>query len=268
MTDYVHGYGTAEQIRLVEQAEHWRERLIRDGTTLAPGTRLLEVGCGAGAVLAVLGQEYPGVRLFGVDREPRQLAFAAGHLERLGVEATLVEADALALPFADGSFDHVWMMWFLEHVADPVAALREAHRVLTAGGSITAIEVDYSTCRASPSTPAFEEVVRAMVAAMSSAGWSDAGTRLPGWLRDAGFVEIDEGERPFWWQGTELGAEASYAADVIESALEALKQAPGADEDELRAGLADLRNLPTHAEAGLGWVVHKSTATRGRFESG
>ena len=54
----------------------------------------------------------------------------------------------------------------------------------------------------------------------------------------------------------------SYAADVIESALEALKQAPGADEEELRAGLADLQNLPRREGTGLGWVVHKSTATR------
>jgi SAM-dependent methyltransferase len=202
------------------------------------------------------------VRLTGVDREPKQLAFAVDHLERSGVEATLVEADALALPFADRSFDHVWMMWFLEHVPDPVAALREAHRVLKAGGGITAIEVDYSTCRASPSTEAFETLVGAMVAAMGSAGWSDAGTRLPGWLRDAGFVDVDEGERPFWWQGGELAAESAYASDVIESALEAMKEASGADEEELRAGLADLRDLPTHDDAGLGWVVHKSTATR------
>ena len=142
MTDYVHGYGTVEQQRLVEQAEHWRERLIRDGTELLPGTRLLEVGCGAGAVLAVLGQEFPGVRLTGVDIEPKQLAFARSHLERAGVEATLVEGDASALPFADESFDHVWMMWFLEHLADPVAALREARRVLVPGGRLTAIEVD------------------------------------------------------------------------------------------------------------------------------
>ena len=107
MTDYVHGYGTPEQDRLVEQAEHWRHRLIRDGTELEPGTRLLEVGCGVGAVLAVLGQEYPGVELFGVDIEQKQLDFARGHLERAGVEATLRQADALALPFTDGSFDHV-----------------------------------------------------------------------------------------------------------------------------------------------------------------
>src|SRR6266498_5931049 len=76
MTDYVHGYGTREQQRLVEQAEHWRYRLIADGTTLKPGTRLLEVGCGVGAVLAVLGQEFPGIRLHGVDIEAKQLDFA------------------------------------------------------------------------------------------------------------------------------------------------------------------------------------------------
>ncbi len=87
MTDYVHGYGTREQLRLVEQAEHWRHRLIADGTTLAPGTRLLEVGCGVGAVLAVLGQEFPGIRLHGVDIEPKQLDFARGHLERAGTRA-------------------------------------------------------------------------------------------------------------------------------------------------------------------------------------
>jgi ubiquinone/menaquinone biosynthesis C-methylase UbiE len=260
MTEYVHGYGTPEQERLVEQAEHWRQRLIRDGTELEPGTRLLEVGCGVGAVLAVLGQEFPGVRLTGVDIEPKQLEFARGHLERSGVEATLVQADALALPFGDESFDHVWMMWFLEHIADPLAVLREAKRVLVAGGTITAIEVDYSTTRTEPSTPAIEALFRAMVQGMAASGWSDAGTRLPNWLREAGFRKIDEGERPFWWQDEDLSAQASYAADVMESALAALAQLPGVAEEELRAGLQDLRNLAGQPDTGLGWVVHKSTA--------
>src|SRR3954453_6158481 len=166
VTGYVHGYATPEQERLKEQAAHWGHRLICDGTELEPGTRLLEVGCGVGAVLAVLGQEYPRIELTGVDIEPRQLTFARVHLERSGVAATLVEADGAALPFADGAFDHVWMMWFLEHVPDPVAVLREAKRVLALGGAITAIEVDYSTCYASPSTPAMEGLFEAMVQGM------------------------------------------------------------------------------------------------------
>jgi ubiquinone/menaquinone biosynthesis C-methylase UbiE len=262
VSSYVHGYGTPEQQRLVEQAEHWRHRLIRDGTRLEAGARLLDVGCGVGAVLAVLGQEYLGVRLSGVDIESKQLEFARAHLARAQVEATLTEGDALALPFDDESFDHVWMMWFLEHVADPPAALREALRVLVAGGAITAIEVDYGTCRAEPSTPAIEALFDAMVRGMAASGWSDAGTRLPGWLSEAGFRDVDEGERPVWWQGDELPGQANYAADVIESALGALVQLPGTREDELRAGLVDLRALPDQPSGGLGWVIHKSTATR------
>jgi ubiquinone/menaquinone biosynthesis C-methylase UbiE len=262
MGTYVHGYGTPEQERLVEQAEHWRHRLIRDGTRLVPGMRLLEVGCGVGAVLAVLGQEFPGLRLTGVDIEPKQLEFARGHLARSKIEAILREADALALPFEDESFDHVWMMWFLEHVADPIAVLREARRVLAPGGGITAIEVDYSTCRAEPSTPAIEALFRAMVQGMAASGWSDAGTRLPGWLHEAGFREINEGKRTYWWQDEELSGQANYAADVMESALDALAQLPGAGENKLRTGLEDLRNLASQPGAGLGWTLHKSTAVR------
>jgi len=262
VTEYVHGYGTPEQERLVEQAEHWRHKLISDGTELEPGTRLLEVGCGVGAVLAVLGQEFPDVRLVGVDIEPKQLEFAREHLARVGVEATVLEADARALPFEDESFDHVWMMWLLEHIFDPPSALREARRVLVSGGVITAIEVDYSTCRAEPLTPAMEALFRAMVQGMAASGWSDAGSRLPGWLREAGFREIVEGERTFWWQDEDLSRQARYAADVIESALNTLAQLPGAAEEELREGLNDLRNLAGQPGAGLGWIMHKSTAMR------
>jgi ubiquinone/menaquinone biosynthesis C-methylase UbiE len=260
--EYVHGYATPEQERLVAQAEHWRHDLIRDGTRLEPGTRLLEIGCGVGAVLAVLGQEFPGIELSGIDIEEKQIEVARAHLAAAGIEAALATGDAVALPYDDDSFDHVWMMWFLEHLADPVAALREARRVLVPGGAITAIEVDYSTCRADPSTPEIEALFATMIRGMDASGRSDAGTHLPRWLEEAGFREIDPGERPYWWQGGDLEGQANYAADVMSSAVPALVQLPDAPaEQELRAGLADVRRLVDHPGAGMGWVVHKSTGT-------
>ena len=98
-----------------------------------------------------------------------------------------------------------------------------------------------------------------MVEGMAASGWSDAGTRLPGWLREAGFREVDEGERTFWWQGEDLSGQARYAADVMERRARATarRRRRGA-----ARGLEDLRSLPGQPGAGLGWVMHKSTAVR------
>jgi ubiquinone/menaquinone biosynthesis C-methylase UbiE len=260
--EYVHGYATDEQERLLRQAEHWRDELILAGTTLPAGTRLLEVGCGVGAVLGILGGAFPGVVLAGVDIEERQLEVARAHLAGLGLSADLRRADALELPYPDASFDHVWMMWFLEHLADPVAALREARRVLVPAGALTAIEVDYNTVWASPTSDAFEALFAAVARAMDATGRSDAGTRVAGWLVEAGFAEVDPGERRLAYSGETLARQAAYAASVIESVLPALSEMPDAPASRLEAGLAELRALPEQAGAALGWVVHKAKAVR------
>ena len=257
MTDgYVHGYATEEQERLVAQAEHWREELILAGTVLAPGTRLLEVGCGVGAVLGILGDAFPGVVLAGVDFEERQLGAARAHLARLGLQADLRQADALALPHDDASFDHVWMMWFLEHVDDPVGALREARRVLVPGGSLTAIEVDYNSVWASPTSDALQALFQAVARAMDTTGRSDAGARLSGWLVDAGFGSVDPGERRLSYSGSSLARQVPYVTAVVESTLASLPT------PELEDGLADLRALAETPGAALGWVVHKAHVVR------
>ena len=263
-SDYVHGYASAEQERLFAQADHWREELILDGTTLPAGTRLLEVGCGVGAVLGVLGEAFPGLALAGVDIEARQLDVARRHLDELGLEVDLRQADAEALPYADASFDHIWMMWFLEHVSDPVAVLREARRVLIPGGQLTAIEVDYNTVWSSPANDDFDALFDAMAMAMETSGRSDAGSRLPGWLADAGFVDVDPGERPCRYAGAELARQVAYVESVVDATLPELAQLEGSSATELEAGAAHLRALPEIAGAAIGWTFHKSRAVSQR----
>jgi ubiquinone/menaquinone biosynthesis C-methylase UbiE len=259
---YVHGYASEEQERLLSQAEHWRDELILSGTALAPGTRLLEVGCGVGAVLGILGEAFPGVVLAGVDVEERQLEDARAHLAHLGISADLRRADALDLPYDDASVDHVWMMWFLEHVDDPVDALQEARRALVPGGVLTAIEVDYNAVWASPTSDALEALFAKVAHAMDENGRSDAGTRLESWLVEAGFGSVDPGERRLAYAGDDLARQVPYVAEVVESTLAALLELPDVSSSRLEAGLADLRALSGTPDAALGWVLYKATAVR------
>jgi ubiquinone/menaquinone biosynthesis C-methylase UbiE len=260
--EYVHGYAQSEQERLLAQAAHWRDDLILEGTALLPGTRLLEVGCGVGAVLGILGDAFPDVTLAGVDLEARQIEMARDHLREQGIAADVRCADGLSLPYDDGSFDHVWMMWFLEHVADAVGALREARRVLVTGGELTAIEVDYNTTWASPTSDGIETLVQAIARTMEANGHSDAGTRLEAWLGKAGFRSIDPGERRLCFSGPDLARQLPYVIAVVESTLADLAAASEATEAALRKGVTDLRRLAATPGAAFGFVAHKARAVR------
>ena len=102
----------------------------------------------------------------------------------LGCE--LVEADALSLPLAPASHDAACLVQVLEYVDDPVAALREAARVVRPGGVVLAADTDWDT---QGFNVADRELCRRIVRA-----WADgkpepwAGRRLRGWLTAAGLV--------------------------------------------------------------------------------
>jgi ubiquinone/menaquinone biosynthesis C-methylase UbiE len=100
------------------------------GRHLAPGTRLLDVGCGRGGVVEqVAGEE---IILAGIDPDRRSLVEHRLPLRRMDRAVAQLEA----LPFVADSFDLVISSWVLEHLAQPGAGLNEIGRVLRAGGHL------------------------------------------------------------------------------------------------------------------------------------
>jgi SAM-dependent methyltransferase len=266
MARYIHGYSREEQDRLVTQAEYWRDTLILPGLDYRPGQRLLDIGCGAGAVLGVLGSAFPELELAGIDLVPAQIAYARQHLAGLGhPSADLRAGDATALPWPDASFDHVYMMWFLEHVPDPHPFLAEARRVLRPGGSITINETDYDLAHPFPQSAEIAYLIAAERALFARNGNPAIGRSLGAVLAGAGFARVHSGPVGFNI-GTDdrprLRAFVDYLLGFLDPMLPALADELGLDPIRLRAGADALRALPALPEAAFTQIVFRASATR------
>ena len=126
--------------RYSQQARWTRDlrRYLFDKAGLSRAERVLEVGCGTGALLADLDSP---ASLHGLDLAPATLAEARIHAPRV----TLVNGDALSLPFGDYSFDITYCHFLLLWVKDPLQAVREMARVTRPQGHVLALaEPDYS----------------------------------------------------------------------------------------------------------------------------
>ena len=160
---------------------------------LVSGQQLLDVGCGPGTITLDLAARVAPGAVVALDREPAVLA----EVERLASErgATNVSTttgDVYALDFADGAFDVVHAHQVLQHLSDPIAALREMRRVTRPGGVVAVRDADYAAMTWYPAEPRLDrwlELYRQV--ARSNGAEPDAGRRLLAWTRAAGFSEID-----------------------------------------------------------------------------
>lgn len=120
-----------------------RDTLIRE-LNPPPGASVLEVGCGTGRNLAVLGELYPGARLFGLDISAEMLATAKAKLRRQNrTDAVLRVADATnftAASFDQEGFDRIVISYALSMVPEWEKAVDAAIAALKPGGSLHIVD--------------------------------------------------------------------------------------------------------------------------------
>jgi ubiquinone/menaquinone biosynthesis C-methylase UbiE len=244
---YTHGHHES-----VLRSHEWRTAENSAGyllDRLEPGMDLLDVGCGPGTITIDLATRVAPGAVLGIDRADEVVAQANALLAERGTpNVGFATGDVYALELDDGSFDVVHAHQVLQHLQEPVAALRELRRVLRPGGTLAVRDSDYAAFVWAPRDPMLDrwnELYHAVTA--HNGAEADAGRFLLGWVQQAGFTEIEAGsstwtfaepERRAWW--------GSLWADRVEQS--------GFGEQALAYGLSDAAELATIAAAWRRWA--------------
>lgn len=233
---------------------------------LAPGQRLLDIGCGPGTITLDLAAFVAPGEVVALDREPAVLAEVerlAGERGRANLTTTI--GDVYRLGDEEGAFDVVHAHQVLQHLSDPVAALREMRRVTRPGGVVAARDADYAAMTWYPLDARLDrwlEIYHAV--ARANGAEPDAGRRLVAWARAAGFSDVSpsasvwlfaDPESRAWWGGT--WAERTIHSGIAEQAV-----ASGiASREELADVAAGWRDWIEHPDAWFG-VLHGEILAR------
>ncbi|MGK5532713.1 methyltransferase domain-containing protein [Streptomyces sp. URMC 129] len=216
---YVHGYSEAEARRLADQADTLAELLHAD-TVFPPGSRVLEAGCGVGAQTARLVAGSPGAEIVAVDVSADSLAQARARVPGVA----WCHADLFDLPFADASFDHVFVCFVLEHLTDPARALTGLRRLLRPGGTITVIEGDHGSAFFHPDSADARAAIGHLVELQAAAG-GDAliGRRLHPLLAGAGYADVRVRPRTVYADATRPELVRGFTLDTFTAMVDGVR---------------------------------------------
>jgi SAM-dependent methyltransferase len=214
------GLSTGDWHRRFEIQAGWTREVqehIFSNFPVGPGSRLLEVGCGTGALIASLNERFPACYT-GIDLDGPRLEFARQILPR----AAFIREDGASLPFPSGSFDGAFCHFLLLWTAAPVSILAEMTRVTKPGGLVAALaEPDYGARIDHPAQLA--ELGRLQRRALKAQGADpDMGRKLGGLFAQAGLANVQSGILGARWQMCAVGAEFESEWEVLESDLSAV----------------------------------------------
>ena len=234
---------------------------------LRPGLDLLDLGCGPGTLTLDLAARVAPGRVLGLDLAPEVVeaarAEAAG--SRAGAAVTFAVGDAYAVDAEAGAFDVVHAHQVLQHLSDPVAALREMRRVVRPDGLVAARDSDYAAMTWAPLDPRLDRWLELYheLTRLNRAE-ADAGRFLLGWAQEAGFTDVaatsstwtfaDPGSRAWWG--------ALWADRVEHSAFAAQALGSGRSDPAELADLADAFRSWASAPDGFFAVLHGEILAR------
>ena len=223
---YTHGHAEA-----VLRSHRWRtvdNSAAHVAPRLVPGASVLDVGCGPGTITVDIARRVAPGRVVGIDASAEVVAEAQAFAAEAGVALELAVGDVYALDHPDDAFDVVHAHQVLQHLADPVAALREMRRVCRSGGAVAVRDGIYRAFAWHPSAPGIDRWLEVYCAvAEANGGEPDAGTHLRAWAMEAGFTSVeatgtcwtyatDEDRR--WW--ADLWADRSTRTALADRAVE------------------------------------------------
>ncbi|HEY5291686.1 MAG TPA: methyltransferase domain-containing protein, partial [Burkholderiales bacterium] len=158
---------------------------------------------------------------------------------------TLRQADIFHLPFPPESFDHVFLCFVLEHLAQPVEALKALKHVLKPGGTITAIEGDHGSAYFYPDSDYARRAVRCLVELQARAGGNALiGRALYPLLGEAGFAEVHVSPRMVYVDASKPDLVEGFTRKTFTAMIEGIRK-PSLDsaimtEADFDKGIADL----------------------------
>jgi ubiquinone/menaquinone biosynthesis C-methylase UbiE len=263
---YVHGYDARENLRLQDQASTLTELLHSDSSYPA-GSRVLEVGCGVGAQTLILARNSPNALITSVDISEISLAEAKRKVEQAGfTNVQFRQGDVFRLPFGPESFDHVFVCFVLEHLSQPVEALKALKSVLKVGGTITVIEGDHGSTFFYPDSESAHQAIHCQVELQRRAGGNALiGREVYPLLRQAGYSSIHVSPRLVYVDASrpELveGFTKKTFTAMIEGVRDSAMDAKLIDERTFDEGIKDLYRT-TEAEGVFCYTFFKAVAEK------